>query len=74
VSCQMFFMDLKHLLMQQFVTPHEFQEPFPCKFRYNKGAKEHQPSPGVLRTLMAYAAALRVFKTKHMGNFKVLMN
>ncbi|UBM62809.1 hypothetical protein LA303_02240 [Candidatus Sulfidibacterium hydrothermale] len=60
--------------MQQFVTPHEFQEPFPCKFRHNKGQEKYQPSPEIVRTLMAYAAALRIFKTKCAGNFNILMN
>jgi hypothetical protein len=60
--------------MQQFVTPHEFQEPFSYKFRHNKEAEKHRPSPNALRMLMAYAAALHVFKTKHAGDFNILMN
>ncbi len=60
--------------MQQFLTSHEFQEPLKCKNRHSKEAEKYVPSPRAVQTLLAYAAALRVFKTKSLGNLNVLMN
>ncbi len=60
--------------MQQFLTSDKFQDQFKCKTLHIKEADVYKPSPEVIKNLMAYAAALYVFKTKSMGNFYVLMN
>ena len=60
--------------MQQFITSKGFQDSFKCNNRHSEGVEKYRPSPGVVQTLLAYAAALRVFKTKSLGNLNVLMN
>ncbi len=60
--------------MQQFLTSDKFQDLFKCKTRHTKEANVYRPSPEVIKNLMAYAAALYVFKTKSVGNLYVLMN
>ena len=60
--------------MQQFLTSHEFQDPLKCKNRHSKDAEKRVPSAGVVQILLAYAAALRVLKTKSLGNLNILMN
>jgi len=60
--------------MLQFATSDEFQDRFRCKTRHSKEADLRKPSPGVVHTLLAYAAALHVFKTKSLGNINILMN
>ncbi len=60
--------------MQQFITSDKFQDFFKCKTRHTKEADVYQPSPEVIKSLLAYAAALHVFKTKSVGNMYVLMN
>ena len=60
--------------MQQFITSHEFQDSSKCNNRHSKEAEKYLPSSGVVQTLLAYAAALRVFKTKSLGNLNILMN
>ncbi len=60
--------------MQQFLTSDKFQDLYKCKTRYTKEADVYKPSPEVIKNLMAYAAALYVFKTKSLGNLYVLMN
>lgn len=60
--------------MQQFITPDKFQYPTKHKSRYGKEAGSFKPSPLVVRNLLAYAAALRILKTKNMGVIHILMN
>ncbi len=60
--------------MQQFLTSDDFQDQYRCKTRHTKEADLRKPSPGVIRYLLAYAAAVHVFKTKSMGNINILMN
>ncbi len=60
--------------MQQFTTSHEFQDSSKCKIRHNKEAEQYKPSAGVVQSLLMYAAALRVIKTKSLGNLNLLMN
>jgi hypothetical protein len=60
--------------MQQFITSDKFQDPFKSKTRHSKEADVYKPSPEVMNTLLAYAAALRIFKTKCAGNINILMN
>ena len=60
--------------MQQFLTSDDFQDQFKCKTRHTKNADLHKPSPEVIQYLLAYAAGVRVFKTKSMGNINILMN
>jgi len=60
--------------MQQFLTSDKFQDLFTCKTRHTKGADVYKPSPEVIKNILAYAAALHVFKTKSVGNLYVLMN
>lgn len=60
--------------MQQFLTSDKFQDLFKCKTQHSEEAIVNRPSPEVIKNLMAYAAALRVFKTKSGGNLYLLMN
>jgi len=60
--------------MQQFLTSDKFQDLFKCKTRHSKEAVVNRPSPEVIKNLMAYAAAIHVFKTKSVGNLYILMN
>lgn len=60
--------------MQQFLTSDDFQDQFKCNPRHTKETDLCKPSPGVIRYLLAYAAAVHVFKTKSLGNINVLMN
>jgi len=60
--------------MQQFITSDKFQDPSKSKTRHSKQADVYNPSPAVIKTLLAYAAVLRVYKTKSVGNLNVLMN
>ncbi len=60
--------------MQQFLTSDKFQDLFKCKTRHTKEADVYRPSSEVIKNLLAYAAALRVFETKSVGNLYLLMN
>ncbi len=60
--------------MQQFTTSHEFQGSSKFKIRHSRGAEKCKPSLEVVQTLLLYAAALRVIKTKSLGNINLLMN
>ncbi len=60
--------------MQQFITSDKFQDPFKSKTRHSKEAEAYKPSPEVIKNLLAYAAVLRVYKTRNAGNIGVLMN
>ncbi len=60
--------------MQQFTTSNEFQGSSKFKIRYTRGAERSGPSVEVVQTLLMYAAALRVFKTKSLGVLNILMN
>lgn len=60
--------------MQQFITSNKFQDPLRLKPRYSKEPDVLVPSSEVIRNILAYAAALKVFKTKSVGDLHVLMN
>jgi hypothetical protein len=61
--------------MQQPATSNGFQDSSKCKARQGNGrAEKNKPSAGVVQMLLAYAEALRVFKTKSLGNLNILMN
>jgi len=60
--------------MQKFITSDDFQDQMKCRIRRVKEANVPKPSAEVIRNILAYAAALHVFKTKSMGNRHILMN
>lgn len=61
--------------MQKFITPDEQQEPRPYRVRVSRlKTSRGVPSPQLIENLMAYALALRVVKTKRLGNLYILMN
>lgn len=61
--------------MQQFITPDKFKNPFKRKACFTKKVDDvNKPSPEIIPTLLAYAAALHVFKTKSVGDIAILMN
>jgi hypothetical protein len=60
--------------MQKFFLSEEFQDQFNCQPRHSKEADLRKPSPEVIQTLLAYAAALRVVKTKTLGDINILIN
>ena len=61
--------------MQKFITPDEQQEPRPYRLRVFKlKTSRCVPSPQLIENLMAYALALRVIKTKRLGDLYILMN
>ncbi len=60
--------------MQQFITSDKFQDPYRFKPHHTKEPVTCKPATGIVRNIMAYAAALKVFKTKCAGDLYVLMN
>ncbi len=60
--------------MQKFITSNDFQDQMKCERRHEKEVNVPKPSAEVIQNILAYAAALHVFKTKSIGNRHVLMN